>query len=131
MKTRFVLLICLSLAFAGCKKDVQTVQVCFENQSMWDFTNVIINDKYSISGLQKGYTSQFIVFDNYKLHNNKPEPENFSAQIASNTRLAFVQSNQPLPGESIAQLKPGTYTVVITSGYFTNSSNTYIRFEFK
>lgn len=132
MKLIMKTLVFLTLAMMSCSKTTQVVRVRFENQTMWSFTNIYVNDHH-VGDLGIGATSDYLEYSDYNLHDNKPEPESFSGNISATQRLAFVQptsSNPALLGK-IEKMPPGDYTIVLKSGYYTQSTNTYISFEFK
>jgi hypothetical protein len=132
MKQVITGLLLLVVMLMSCKKSAQVVRVRFENQTMWNFTNIYVNE-HKLGDLSIGETTGYTEYSEYNLHDNKPEPESFSGNISPTERLAFVQptsSNPALLGR-IEKMSPGDYTVVLKSGYYTQSTNTYITFNFK
>ena len=132
MKQIIIGLLLIVFTLLSCRKSSQVVRVRFENQTMWNFTNIYVNN-HQIGDLSIGAVTGYTEYSDYNLHNNKPEPESFSGNIAPNQRLAFVQptSSNPALADKIEKLQPGDYTVVLNSGYYTQSTSTYIIFNFK
>lgn len=132
MKQGMTVFLLLMFTMMSCRKSTPVVRIRFENQTMWNFTNIYVND-HQLGDLNIGSITGYTEYSDYNLHDNKPEPETFSGNISPTQRLAFVQptsSNPALLGK-IEKLSPGEYTIVLKSGYYTQSTNTYITFEFK
>jgi hypothetical protein len=140
MKSCVIYILCFVFVISACQKDAVStkIRVRFENQTQWNFTNVLIaptnwraNSRYvSLGNLAIGETSKFMECDTLYRQVNQVELGSFSANISANERMAVVQASGPM-NPSYSMLSPGDYTVIITNGYYMSGSvrTTYLDFS--